>query len=82
MPSYENTPIEALKEQFKLAVQNHDVTYEYSDDGSVYRRGSQQKAEIFQMAQFLPIDFVKEVWNARMDKCLIPSEAPRWYWKG
>lgn len=81
------TPFKDLAEAerrriFKEAVDRHDLTYEYSDDHSVWRRGSTELTNIKSMAQDLDPEFVRETWNAKCDRALIPSEAPRWYWKG
>ena len=68
-------------EAFKDAVDHHDVTFDYSDDSAVRRRGSDQLRLIREMAKSLPQDKVAEVWNAKMDYMFTKDEAPRWYWK-
>ena len=72
---------EELIEQFRVAVQNHDVTYDYSDDHQVWRRGGAQLAEINRLAALIPRETAVKIWNERMDKYFVASEAPRWYWK-
>lgn len=74
--------IEAMKKAFVQKVNRHDVTFAYSDDNSVWRRGQGEKDEIDFLAKQLPLEFVTEVWNKRMDAYFTASEAPRWYWKG
>lgn len=73
---------EERKELFVQEVNKHDLTHEMSDDGSVWRAGSQHLTMIKLMAHSLPKEFVKTTWNAMVDKYLIASEAPNWYWKG
>jgi hypothetical protein len=80
--AFARMPIEKKLKLFTEAVDRHDVSYEYSDDGGVWRRGSEQRAAIRAMAGELPNDKVAQIWNARMDRYFIPSEAPRWYWRG
>lgn len=70
------------KELFIQEVNKHDLTHEYSDDGAVWRAGSQHLSMIKMMAHHLPQEFVRSTWNAMVDKSLVASEAPNWYWKG
>ena len=78
--AYRELPLETRKEIFEHVVRWHDVSYEYSDDGSVYRAGSKVKTHINWMRDTLPDDFAVATWNARMDAYFVPEEAPRWYW--
>lgn len=75
------TSILELKKQFDEMVRGHDVTFEYSDDGSVWRRGQAQRDAIKALAKELPAEYVAEVWNKRMDEMFTAEEAPRWYWR-
>jgi hypothetical protein len=72
---------EDRESKFAAAVRQHDVTFEYSDDGAMWRRGSDQRNVIRSMATFLSEGFVKSTWNKRMDEMFTADEAPRWYWR-
>jgi len=78
--AYRELPLEERKAIFQHAVRYHDVSYEYSDDGGVYRAGSKVKTHINQMRSTLPDDFAISVWNARMDQYFVPGEAQNWHW--
>jgi hypothetical protein len=71
----------AMLRAFEALVRSHDVSYNYSDDGCVWRRGQAQRDKILEMAKELPAEEVERIWNARMDEFFIEEEAPRWYWK-
>lgn len=68
-------------EQFRELVASHDVTFEYSEDITVWRAGRVQRNAILSLAKELPTEVVAEIWNKRMDEYLIADEAPNWYWK-
>lgn len=79
------TPSDALTleqriELFRKLVRQHDITYDYSDDGSVWRAGSAAHTRILQLRETIPDAIACEIWNARMDAYFIPEEAPRWHW--
>ena len=59
-----------LKE-FEDMVNRHDLTYDYSDDGSVWRAGLASENRIKAAAKLLPIEDVKRIWNAKVDKMFI-----------
>lgn len=67
--------------EFEAMVNGHDLTYQYSDDGSVWRRGQNEYDKIVAATLLLPIEDVKRIWNAKCDRTLVASEAPRWHWK-
>lgn len=64
---------------FTEAVKRHDVTFDYSDDHSVWLRGSAERAELRRMAAELPEGVAAEIWKSHMDKYFTAEEAPRWY---
>ena len=76
----EALPLEQRIELFRKLVRQHDITYDYSDDGSVWRAGSAQRTRINQLRETIPDNIACEIWNARMDEYFIPQEAPRWHW--
>lgn len=43
-------------------LEGHDWTYEYSDDGQVYRRGMRQRKAIDEALAALPFDQAEAVW--------------------
>lgn len=54
--------------QFREMCQNHDITYTYSDDGSVYRRGETQYKEIVEFSKSLSHEDAVKIWNEVVDK--------------
>lgn len=67
--------------QFKDMVSNHDLTYSYSDDGAVWRRGQAAKDAIVALAKTLDREICVEIWNAKVDKTLSPDFRAPFYWK-
>jgi hypothetical protein len=58
-------------EQFKKLIEEHDLTYEMSDDDRYYRAGRQSLAIIkFESKQFEP-DLVIQIWNEQVAKKLV-----------
>jgi hypothetical protein len=68
-------------ERFKELVDRHDLTFDYSDDGAVWRRGCAQLDEIRALAATLPLERVTEIWNAMVDRWLVPDARQPYYWK-
>ena len=68
-------------EEFEIAVQRHDLTHSYSDDGSVWRSGSADLARIQAAAKKFPADEVKRIWNAAVDKKLVERARQQFYWR-
>jgi hypothetical protein len=68
-------------EEFEQEVNRHDLTYSYSDDHSVWQRGSAHYAKIRKAADSLPREDVERVWNAMVDKRLIEDVRPQFYWR-
>lgn len=68
-------------EKFKTLVKNHDLTFGYSDDGSVYRRGSESLGEIKRIASTLPREEVVRIWNEVVDSKLAVGFRETFYWK-
>ena len=69
-------------EQFTQMVKNHDLTYMYSDDGAVSRRGFESLQAIKTAAKDLDPRVVKTIWNAEVDKCLAEGYRKDFYWRG
>lgn len=68
-------------EEFEALVNSHDLTYDYSDDGSVWRAGQAQYAKIKEAAKTLPIEDVKRIWKAKVDKTLVEGARENFYWR-
>jgi hypothetical protein len=68
-------------EKFKTMVKNHDLTFSYSDDGEVYRRGSESLSKIKKIAETLPREEVVRVWNEIVDGKLAVGFRETFYWK-
>lgn len=66
---------------FAALCDRHDLTYEYSDDASVWRRGANERAVIEAVATSLPAEVVARIWNEMVDKKLIPACRADFYWK-
>lgn len=68
-------------EQFQKLVDEHDLTYSYSDDHRCWQRGQSQRDAIAAMAKTLPRADVVRVWNAKVDRSLMPQFREPFYWK-
>lgn len=69
-------------DQFRAACVAHDLTYSYSDDGGVWRRGEAARRAIEEAAKQFPRAEVVRIWNETVDK-KISQEGDRksFYWK-
>lgn len=67
-------------EEFEQEVNRHDLTHSYSDDHNVWRRGSDHYDKIRKAAENLPRDDVERIWNAMVDKRLLPDYRRQFYW--
>ena len=68
-------------EEFEAMVNRHDLTYDYSDDGSVWRRGLASENAIREAAKQFPKEDVARIWNAMVDNFLIEEARAPFYWK-
>lgn len=68
-------------EEFKQMIRRHDLTYDYSDDHSVWSRGRASEAAIHEAAKRFPQDDVAKVWNEMVDKFLVEDARAPFYWK-
>jgi hypothetical protein len=67
--------------EFEAMVANHDLTFEYSDDSEVWRRGHQSLARINDAAKYLNRTDVVRVWNANVDRRLAEGARDAFYWR-
>lgn len=68
-------------QEFEKLIAGHDFTYEYSDDPRYYRHGRKTYSKIRELAEELPEDDAKRIWNSYVDKKLIPDVRDQFYWK-
>lgn len=62
-------------------VKHHDLTYAYSDDASVYSRGRSVYDLIMHESLSFPQEDCARVWNAMVDRFLIPEARAPFYWR-
>lgn len=68
-------------EEFEKEVNSHDLAYSYSDDHSVWQRGSAHYSKISKAAQELPRGDVERIWNAMVDRRMLPDYRQQFYWR-
>lgn len=68
-------------EEWSTLVKHHDLTYSYSDDPSVYRRGRAVHDLILDQSRFFDPSEVARVWNQMVDSFLIPEARGPFYWQ-
>lgn len=68
-------------EEFEKLVNNHDLTYSYSDDHRYWSAGVAQEKIIIEAAKSFPVEDVKRIWNAAVDRKLIEGCREPFYWK-
>ena len=56
--------------EFEQMVRNHDLTFMYSDDGEIVRRGRESLRKIRQAAALLPEGVGVRIFNEHVDKSL------------
>lgn len=65
---------------FELA-KRHDLTFEYSDDHSVWQRGCDSLAKVREAAKSLPPDVAARIWNSVVDTKMREGYRDQFYWK-
>lgn len=73
--------LEKKLDEFKRLVAQHDLTYQYSDDSRYYNAGRQSYSKIRALADQLPEEETKRIWNAMVDRKLVPNAREQFYWK-
>lgn len=68
-------------DQFRDLVRRHDVTYNYSDCGAVWRAGQAERDEIMALAAELPRADVVAIWNENIDRAIAEPYRKDWYWR-
>ena len=74
------TDEEAKEHNFKIACQKHDLTFNYSDDHSVWKRGQAQLDAIREMAKNLGQEKATKIWNEVIDTKMRPESREQFYW--
>ena len=67
-------------QEFTNLVNEHDLTYEYSDDFSYWRRGNASYNRIVEEAKNFPREKVVEIWNAMVRKSVVEECWHQFYW--
>ena len=67
-------------DEFKTMVARHDLTYDYSDDASVRRRGHESYMKIMEASKQFPREDAVRIWNSEVDRKLVDGTG--FYWKG
>ena len=60
---------------------SHDLTYDQSDDYSVFKRGLNEYEKILRLAKDLP-DVSPAIWNYAVDQQIAAPYRALYYWKG
>lgn len=73
--------MKTIVEQFETMCRQHDLTYEYSDDHSVWQRGSQSLAEVERFARenFEDKSEASAIWNRIVDEKLLEGYRDQFY---
>jgi hypothetical protein len=66
---------------FRELCEAHDMLYTWSDDGSVYRRGEAQYADIVKFSKTIPRNLAVQVWNQTVEKRLRQDMWEDYKWK-
>lgn len=69
------------EETFFELCKRHDLTHEYSDDGSVWRRGRDQLTAIREAAKSLPPEVAARIFNSVVDTKMKEGYREQFYWK-
>lgn len=69
------------QECFDVLVKQHDLTYMYSDDAAVYRRGDEQYRRIRTISGNLDPEFARRIWNEMVDERLAAGYRKQFYWR-
>lgn len=72
--------IETAK-KFRELCEAHDITYDFSDDSTVYRRGDDQYKQIVEVSKQIPRNLAVQIWNETVEKKLLPNAWDDYKWK-
>ena len=72
----------AREDEFRALCKAHDLTYEYSDDHSYWRRGNQTLSELTRFAkEHLEREVAVRIWNEVVDTKLVERARAQFYWE-
>lgn len=69
------------EDTFRAMCRGHDLTYSYSDDGRVWRRGEDSFRQIKTAAAQLPREVAVRIWNEVVDGKIAEGHRETFYWK-
>lgn len=70
-----------VAEQLRILCERHDLTFEYSDDHSVWKRGFESRRQIDALARQLPREAACRIWNEVVDTKVSIDYRKQFYWK-
>lgn len=73
--------IEDKVKKFRELCEAHDLTYDFSDDSSVYSRGEQQYKEIVELSKQIPRNISRQIWNQTVEKKLLEHAWKDYKWQ-
>jgi len=72
--------VEVTEARFRAMCKQHDLTYAFSDDHRVWRRGCDTLMQIMAAAKELPGGIAKSIWNEVVDEKIKPDYREKYYW--
>jgi len=69
------------EDEFRRMCVLHDLTYDFSDDHSVWRRGGESLTKVKTAAAELPRETAVRIWNEVVDTKLREEYRQQFYWK-
>lgn len=77
----DNDPV-GQQAYFTQLVRVHDITFQYSDDHSAWRKGQQERDVITHYANVIGKDVATKIWNDNIDASFSDEDARKqFYWK-
>ena len=67
-------------DEFRDMVKSHDLTYGHSDNQRDWLRGFCQRSKIIEAMKSLNEEECVAIWNAEVDRKLIPEIRHEYYW--
>lgn len=71
---------DVLGAEFLKACQEHDLTYQYSDDHRYWLAGEASMKRIRALAARMSASSVRRIWNAVVDTKIVEGHRERFYW--
>ena len=80
MCSISETSLNEIKD-FEKMCERHDLTFQMSDSGATFKRGSEQLAKIFAKAKLIGEETAERIWNEIVDSKMTEDSREMFYWK-